>query len=662
MKRRRFMEVAGAAGAWAAAGGLGGLLAACGDGRIKRRAAARAVIVLGVGGMDAAFVERLMAEGKLPRLAALAQRGTFATLRTTTPAEAETAWATFATGASPGKHGIFGRYGRDAETYRPVVADVSYEPARYLGDWRILRGSYRSHLVGEPFWRYAAVRGITSAALWAPADFPPGEVAGGLCLAGAGVPDASLGSYNYHFFASDSYFPERETDAGGMWRKIDVQGNIGRVSLEPPAALGGEALELTFEPATRWDLNISAAGETQCVRKGTFSEYFALPFGGDRVLGRFFVGEASPHVRVWLAPLEIDPRAPLFDVAAPGSFGKDLAADGPFSTRGKPLDVTALYDRVFGAGPLVDQYCLQIEEKRRIALRMRQRLAPDLLLLFDYGLNALANVFWRYYDPDHPAYESEQFFSYADALEGAYLYVDDTLGKFLASPGGEAAAVFVVSAHGNRPFRRAFDLNRWLRENGYLRLAPGARPFGSDVPAPETVLRRGRYRPAVAWDETRAYAQGYGQIYLNVRGREKRGVVSPSEVAALKAELRERLLAVRDGGLRPVAAVDDGAELFAGPRQRYAPDLVVSMADGYRVSWESILGGFAEATFADNRGVWSGDHASVEAGAVPGVLFSNLKLEAEGAALEDVGPTILRTLGLEEMRDAEGRPLVERNR
>jgi hypothetical protein len=437
---------------------------------------------------------------------------------------------------------------------------------------------------------------------------------------------------------------------------------VGRVLLEPPAALGGEPLELTFEPATRWDLNISAAGKTQCVRRGAFSQYFELPFGGDRVLGRFFVGDAAPHVRAWLAPLEIDPRAPLFDVAAPGSFGKDLAADGPFSTRGKPLDVAALYDRVFGAGPLAGQYCLQIEEKRRLGLRTRQRLTPDLLLLFDYGLNALANVFWRYYDADHPAYESERFFSYADALEGAYLYVDDILARFLASPGGGDAAVFVVSAHGNRPFRRAFDLNRWLWENGYLRLAPGARPFGFDVPAPEAVLRRGRYRPAVAWDETRAYAQGYGQIYLNVKGREKRGVVSPSEVAALKAELRERLLSVRDGGLRPVAAVDDGAELFAGPRRHCAPDLVVSLADGYRVSWESVLGGFAEATFADNRGVWSGDHASVDAGAVPGILFSNLKLEAEGAALEDVGPTVLRTLGLEEMPEVGGQPLAERNR
>lgn len=658
MKRRRFLEVAGAAGALAAAGGLGTLGAACG-GRARRRAA-RAVIVLGVGGMDAAFVERLMAEGKLPRLAALARRGTFAPLRTTTPAEAETAWATFATGARPGRHGIFGRFGREAETYRPLVADVAYEPPRYLGEWRVLLGGYRSHLVGEPFWRYAAARGIATAALWAPADFPPEEVAGSRFLAGAGVPDANLGAYNYYFFASEPYFPERETEAGGIWRRMEMRGGVGRVMLEPPAVSGGEPLGLTFEANSPVELTISAGGHTQSVRKGEYGAYMELPFRGGRVLGRFLVGAAAPHMRVWLAPLEIDARAPLVEVAAPESFGRDLAAAGPFGTRGRPLDVAALHDRVLGPGPLVGEYYLQAEEKRQLGLATRQRLAPDLFLLFDYGLNALAHVFWRYHDPGHPAYEEEQFFSYADALPAAYRYLDETLAKLLAAPEAKEAAVFVVSAHGHRPFRRAFDLNGWLREKGYLRLEAGARLFGVGAPAPEAALRRGGYRPAVAWGETRAYAQGYGQVYLNLKGRESRGVVRPSEAAALKAELRERLLGARDGGVRVVAAVDDGAELFAGPRRSGAPDLVVSLADGYRVSWESVLGGFAEATYADNRGVWSGDHASVEAGAVPGVLFSNLKLEAGDAAVEDVAPTILRTLGLGERPRGDGRPLEEK--
>jgi len=192
--------------------------------------------------------------------------------------------------------------------------------------------------------------------------------------------------------------------------------------------------------------------------------------------------------------------------------------------------------------------------------------------------------------------------------------------------------------------------------------SPGARPGGVGAPAPEAALRKGRYRPGVRWDGTRAYAQGYGQIYLNVRGRERRGTVAPSDVDRLKAELRVRLLAARDRGRKVVAAVDDGARLFAGPRRFCAPDLVVSLADGYRVSWESILGGFAAATFADNKGVVSGGHASLAAEAAPGLLFSNLKLETTGAAVEDVGPTILSILGVGRPAHLDGRPLGEAGR
>ncbi len=637
-------------------------MASCGERRVKGRAAARRVVVLGVGGMDGAVVARMMAEGKLPNLAALAKEGTFATLRTTTPAEAEVAWAAFATARRPGGNGVFGRFGRDADTYRTVVADVRYEPGRYAGDWLVVRPRYRSYLDGEPFWRYAAAAGITTAAAWAPADFPPEEVDGSFFLSGGNVPDAGLGAYSYHFFASDKYFPERDTAAGGIWRKIARRGGVGRVALEPPPCLGGAPLEITFEPQTELYLNISVAGQKEPVRTRTYSHYFTLPFGRGvlgpgRVIGRFFVVSSSPEIRVWLSPLEVDPRKALFELAAPARFAEDLAADGPFSTRGRPLDVGALYDRVLGRGPFVGQYCYQLEEKRRLGFLAWQRHRPGLFLLFDYGLNEIARIFWRHYDPAHPAYDDERFFSYGQAFEVAYRYVDETLGRFLRGAAGDDVAFFVVSAHGNRPFRRSFCPSRWLLENGYVELEPGARPWGVGVPTPEAALRRGRYRPAVAWARTRAYAQGYGQIYLNIRGREKVGAVAPSDATRLKAELRERLLAVRDGGRQPVAAVADGDELFAGPRRFRAPDLLVSLADGYGVSWESVLGGFADATFADNRGVVSGHHASVAAAAVPGLLFSNLKLDAAGAAVEDVGPTICRVLGLGPAGDVDGRPL-----
>src|SRR5688500_10362174 len=88
------------------------------------------VIVLGFDGVDAAYTERWMNEGKLPNLAKLRQQGTFRPLRPTLPAQTPVSWSTFATGVDPGRTGIFDFLRRDPKTYLPVFAafDETTEP------------------------------------------------------------------------------------------------------------------------------------------------------------------------------------------------------------------------------------------------------------------------------------------------------------------------------------------------------------------------------------------------------------------------------------------------------------------------------------------------------------------------------------------------------
>jgi len=660
MDRREFLKTAAAG---AAVGGLTGLLGAC-ERRGPRRKARRRVVVLAAGGIDAGFLADLVNQGQLPNIAALARQGTFAPLATTTPAEAEVAWATFASGATPGRNGIFGRFGRDAQSYRPRVADVAYEEARFLSGIPVVPPRFRSMMCREPFWRLAADEGVATLGLWAPADFPPRDAPAGLFLAGPGVPDAYLGAGDYQYFCSNNYFPDRDTAAGGRWRRLARRAGKSRFAIEAPAFAGGPAAPVYVEVVNELAITIAVAGQTQQVTAGTFSPYFSIPFGRTplsrcRALARFFVLSVFPSLRLYVPPLEMDPRDPAVPISAPASFAADLAAEGPFATRGAPLDFGALWDRVIPAKTVIAAHFLRAEERLAVGLAALRRVQPDLLVWGDGGIDALAHVMWRFYDPAHPAYSAETFYTYADALPAAYVGLDRKLGKLMRAPECADAAFVVVSAHGQRPFRRSFDLNRWLAENGYLKLAAGATPTGVAAPAPETALARGRYRPAIDWAATRAWAQGFGQIYLNRKGRERRGTVAASAAAALKDELRARLLAVADGGRRPVAAVDDGARLFRGVRDFCAPDLVVSFAEGYRASWESVLGGMAPATAADNRGAWSGDHASVDPRAVPGFVVSNVRMETKNAGVEDLAPTILELLGLPVAAGFDGEPLAE---
>src|SRR4030042_868425 len=90
----------------------------------------RRVVVLGFDGVDSDLLEKWMAaedpenpgQSLLPNLAALAHRGTYSPLVPTIPAQSPVSWSSFATGANPGKHGIFDFLLRDPHPYPPVFA------------------------------------------------------------------------------------------------------------------------------------------------------------------------------------------------------------------------------------------------------------------------------------------------------------------------------------------------------------------------------------------------------------------------------------------------------------------------------------------------------------------------------------------------------------
>jgi len=190
------------------------------------------------------------------------------------------------------------------------------------------------------------------------------------------------------------------------------------------------------------------------------------------------------------------------------------------------------------------------------------------------------------------------------------------------------------------------NINSWLRDNGYLYLENGSRESGS-------------FFAGVDWNRTRAYALGLGGFYLNIRGREARGIVAAGRDAEeLKQEIAARLAALRDeNGAAPIRNVYQTASLYRGPYLDAAPDFIVGYNDGYRCSWEGAVGKVAAHALSNNEKAWSGDHC-VDPLLVPGVLFSNRKVGAADPGLEDLAPTALSLFGLELPAWMEGKPLL----
>jgi len=99
-----------------------------------------------------------------------------------------------------------------------------------------------------------------------------------------------------------------------------------------------------------------------------------------------------------------------------------------------------------------------------------------------------------------------------------------------------------------------------------------------------------------------------------------------------------------------------------------APDLLVNFNPGFRVSWQSAIGSFANSLIEDNLRKWSGDHI-VDPEAVPGILLMNKNLLApplsrslrQGGTLPhiiDLAPTILNYLGVPVPETMEGNSLL----
>jgi predicted AlkP superfamily phosphohydrolase/phosphomutase len=88
----------------------------------------------------------------------------------------------------------------------------------------------------------------------------------------------------------------------------------------------------------------------------------------------------------------------------------------------------------------------------------------------------------------------------------------------------------------------------------------------------------------VDWAETRAFAVPtdlHGYIRLNIRGREREGIVAPEDADALMDEIADGLLTFRDpDGAPAVEAVERVADVLGdGPGLHHMPDLVVRWAD-----------------------------------------------------------------------------------
>ncbi|WP_247004883.1 alkaline phosphatase family protein [Halosolutus gelatinilyticus] len=307
-------------------------------------------------------------------------------------------------------------------------------------------------------------------------------------------------------------------------------------------------------------------------------------------------------------------------------------------------------------------------ETRREVLRLQMERAGDDWRLFFFVFTA----------PDrfqHLVWEE-------DLLLEHYTLLDDLLGEVMAYVDEHDADLYVVSDHGFGPIHQLVYVNHVLEREGYLFRAEDEGTRGAlaslgisrdritdaldRVGISEELLVSKLPRSLVDsvaqqipgehalydvdYDRTVAFVHDAGNCYVNDTRRFENGVVDPSDVDEVKAELAEVFESVTDADGRPVLDVFDGDELF--PTDDDSPDLIVNGIDGYDVrnSVTDHVFGETGTTTASHRsdGIVLCRGPSIDAGAT-----------LRGARVVDVAPTVLHAMGEPVPRNTDGRVLFD---
>ncbi len=652
------------------------------------------LVILGFDGMDPDLVKKWMDEGKLPNLQRVAREGSMLPLATTHSPESPTAWASFATGVNPGKHNIYDFLVRDTATYLPDLGMIRREPAKFLFEYiPVQKPKLHSLRGGTSFWVTAGRGGVRSSVLTVPVTFPPEDVPNGELLAGLPLPDIRGTMGTFYYFATDlSRYEEGNTEFGGILKRLVMENDVAKTELVgPPNPIVRQQIQairtkgptlsesdrakiaelqakedIHLPMTVRWNRSaktaaVDLAGQSIALEPGKPSKWIDLEFRINffvrlHGMAQLLLIRADNELQLYVSPVNWKPDNPPLPMSAPESFSGDLFRSlGYYRTLGWAEATWPLNEGRMDEKTFMEDLYHAFDDRAQVILNRIDARNWDVLVGVIESTDRVQHMMWRFMDPKHPLYDATEAAKFGDAIERVYRRADQFVAEVLEhlEPG---TALMIVSDHGFHSWRKAVNLNTWLVQQGYMAVQ-GQQPGEKKL---DDLFGGGEFWENVDWSRTRAYAMGLGQIYFNLRGREARGIVSPgAEARQLADELSAKLLELKDpeDGSAIVRAVYKRDDVYTGEYLHNASELQVGMEDGYRVSWQTTLGGSPQGIVYANNRKWSGDHGGFDFATTAGIFISNRRVARQEASIVDIAPTVFKYFGLQIPADIDGKPL-----
>ena len=240
------------------------------------------------------------------------------------------------------------------------------------------------------------------------------------------------------------------------------------------------------------------------------------------------------------------------------------------------------------------------------ALTLMENEPWDVLMVHFIALDIMKHAMWRHMDERHPRHEPGP---YKHAIRDGYRLVDDYIGRMLRRV-PEDTTVLVMSDHGFGPLSKIVNLNVFLMQKGFLklkgdfvnRLKAAAFHIGMTPASVYHMIEKvglqnlatrvsketrnqvvGRFLSfnSVDWSRTVAYSMGHvGQIYLNVAGREPKGIVTTDNYESKRQDVIRALRKLRDEDGSPlVTKIILREETYHGRYAEKGPDIHVVLDD-----------------------------------------------------------------------------------
>jgi predicted AlkP superfamily phosphohydrolase/phosphomutase len=653
------------------------------------------LVILGFDGMDPDLLKRWIDAGHLPTFKRLQEQGGLYPLGTTHSPESPTSWASFATGVNAGKHNIYDFLVRDTSTYLPDLGMVHREPAKFLFDYiPIAKPKITSIRGGTSFWVTAGQAGVRTSVMTVPVTFPAEDVPNGELLSGLPLPDIRGTMGTFYYFATDlSRYEEGNTEFGGVLKRLVMENDVARTELLGPPnpvirrqllALRSKAQQLTDAdrkqiaeleqqedvriPLTvRWHRSgktatVDLAGQSIPLEVGKMSKWIDLEFRVNffvRVHGmaQLLLMNADNELQLYVSPVNWKPDNPPMPMSSPASLSGDLFRQiGPYRTLGWAEATWPLNEGRMDEKTFMEDLYKAFDDRAQVILNRIDARKWDVLVGVIESTDRVQHMMWRLMDEKHPMYDAALASKYGGSIEAIYRRADHFVAEVLdhLEPGTQ---LLIVSDHGFHSWRKSVNLNTWLVQQGYMVLRGQA---AGEKKLDDLFGGGGEFWENVDWSRTRAYAMGLGQVYFNLRGREGQGIVSPgAEATRLADELSARLMTLQDpdDGSKIVRAVYKRDDVYKGEFIGNAAELQVGMEDGYRVSWQTTLGGSPQGIVYPNMKKWSGDHGGYDFATTAGVLLSSKPITKTDPTIMDIAPTVLKYFGLQVPSYIDGKPL-----